>query len=145
MRAGAGKLHVVTVESIAVAVGLAMPEAMVSGVTEAPGVGFASAAVKDIAQRAKEVDAIVAGPGMAENATCKKIASTLIGCSAQLALDAALLKSSPEPGKSRTPMPVLLAHPGELAALLDCSEREVLNDPSDCGCAPPESIIRLCL
>ena len=43
MRAGAGKLHIVTVESVAVPIGVAMPEAMVTGLEEDDG-GFALSA-----------------------------------------------------------------------------------------------------
>jgi ADP-dependent NAD(P)H-hydrate dehydratase len=133
MRAGAGKLHIVAVDSIAVPLGVAMPEAMVSGLAEGPDGGFASSAVSAIAKHANQADAIVAGPGMVEDATCQEIAKALIQSRAQLALDAALLKNLPVPKRPRTPVPILLPHSGELAALLDNGEDEIMRDPIGCG------------
>jgi ADP-dependent NAD(P)H-hydrate dehydratase len=133
MRAGAGKLHIVTVESVAVPLGVAMPEAMVSGLAQGTDGGFAPSAVKAIAKYAGDADAIVAGSGMAEGATCPKIAMALSDCGASLALDAALLKNLPVPTGARAPVPILLPHSGELAALLNCDEEEVLRDPIGCG------------
>lgn len=133
MRAGAGQLQIMTVDSVAIPLGVAMPEAMVSGLAEAPNGGFAPAAVNAIADQAEKADAIVAGPGMAEGPTCAKIAEALNACRAQLALDAALLKNLPVPKHARSPVPILLPHSGELAALLDCSEDEIMRDPIGCG------------
>jgi len=133
MRAGAGKLHIVTVDSIAVALGVAMPEAMVSGLPEGADGGFAPCAVGAIAEHANDADAIVAGSGMAEGATCPEITKALGRCRAQLALDAALLKKMPVPKRPRTPVPILLPHSGELAALLDVDEDEVMRDPLGSG------------
>lgn len=133
MRAGAGRLQIVTVDSVAVPLGVAMPEAMVCGLPEATDGGFAPSAVNAIAEHAENADAIVAGSGMAESTTCAKIARALVGCRAQLALDAALLKNLPVPKRARSPMSILLPHSGELAALLDCSEAEVMRDPIGCG------------
>lgn len=133
MRAGAGKLHIVTVESIAVPLGIAIPEARVSGLADGPGGGFASSAVHAIAEHANKADAIVAGPGMAEGTTCQEIAKALCQCRGQLALDAALIKNLPVPKQPRTPVPILLPHSGELAALLDTGEEEIIRDPIGCG------------
>jgi len=60
MRAGAGKLRIATVESIAVAVGVAMPEAMVVGLPEDEEGGFGRPAVKRLAEQTQEVDVVVA-------------------------------------------------------------------------------------
>ena len=50
MRAGAGELRIATVESAAARLGMAMPEAMVIGLPEAEDGGFATAAVRRIAE-----------------------------------------------------------------------------------------------
>ena len=133
MRAGAGKLKIVTVGSAARQLGMQMPEALVAGLAEDRAGGFASAAVKGIAEQAEKMDAIVAGPGMADGAGCAKIAKALLATDARLALDAALLKKLPVPRRARIPTPVLLPHSGELAALLDCDERQIDGDPIGCG------------
>ena len=133
MRAGAGKLKIATVESSSAQLGVAIPEAMVVGVVEDSDGGFGASAVAAIAEHAAKVDAVVAGPGMAEGRRCADIAATLLRTDAQLALDAAMLKNLPEPTEARSPTPVLLPHAGELAALLDCDEDEIARDPIACG------------
>lgn len=134
MRAGAGKLRIATVESRAAEVGVAMPEAMVAGLAGDEAGGFASSAVGALVEAAGEVDAIVAGPGMAEGKACKELATALLRCDARLALDAALLHElEPLPDGKRSSLPILLPHAGELASLLGCSEDEVERDPAGCG------------
>jgi hydroxyethylthiazole kinase-like uncharacterized protein yjeF len=133
MRAGAGKLRIATVESIAVAVGLAMPEAMVAGLPEDEEGGFARSAVKPLAEQANKVDAVVGGPGMAKGDACERIAEALLASKASIALDAALLHALQPSDDERSTRPVLLPHSGELAALLDCDEGKVERDPVGSG------------
>jgi len=134
MRAGAGKLRIATVESVAPRLGIAMPEAMVIGLPEDGDGGFAASAVKTIAQEAGSADAIVAGPGMSNGEVCGQIARALLATDAALALDAALLHSLEPPTPHERPgLPVLLPHAGELASLLDCDEKEIEQDPIACG------------
>jgi hydroxyethylthiazole kinase-like uncharacterized protein yjeF len=134
MRAGAGKLRIATVESVAVQLGIAMPEAMVVGLPEDEDGGFAASAVKKIAEQAARVDSVIAGPGMSQGEVCGNIADALLRCECRLALDAALLHSlEPLPPEQRPTCPVLLPHSGELASLLDCDEEEVEREPIRCG------------
>ena len=128
MRAGAGKLQIATVESIAAHVAVAMPEAMVIGLPETRHGGFAGSAVARIEELAAEADAIVAGPGMLPGNTCERISDVLLQSPASLALDAGLLRSlSPleEHEPERSILPVLLPHAGELADLLEIDEEKV--------------------
>ena len=136
MRAGAGTLKIATVESVATQLGIAMPEAMVIGLTEHRDGGFAGSAIDDIAELAAGSDAVVAGMGVAEGDTATRIASVLIESPARLALDAALLRALEPlnpPDAARASPPVLLPHAGEMAAMLDCSIDEVERDPIACG------------
>ncbi|MBA3512667.1 NAD(P)H-hydrate dehydratase [Sphingomonas sp.] len=136
MRAGAGKLRIATVASIAPQVAVAMPEAMVVALPEHRDGGFARSAVGQIVEEAAEADAIVAGPGMTRDGTCKQIADKLLESPARLVLDAALLHSLvPREGADRDgrTRPVLLPHSGELAALLDTDEEDVRADPIRCA------------
>jgi ADP-dependent NAD(P)H-hydrate dehydratase len=136
MRAGAGKLRIATVESIASQIAVAMPEAMVVGLAEHRDGGFAGSAVAKIEELAAQADAIVAGPGMMPGNTCERIADVLIQSPASLALDAGLLRSlSPleKQGIDRPIMPILLPHAGELADLLDVEEAEVDGAPIPAG------------
>jgi ADP-dependent NAD(P)H-hydrate dehydratase len=134
MRAGAGKLRIATLESAAPHVGIAIPEAMVIGLSEGRKGSFAGSSVRAIAEQAAKADAVVAGPGMSDGEVCGKIADALIETDARLALDAALLRSlSPHPPHNRQNRPVLLPHSGELASLLDCDEAAIEGDPIGCG------------
>ena len=132
MRAGAGKLRIATVESVAVELGVVMPEAMVVGVPEDGG-GFAASAVESLAEQAKDVDAVVAGPGMKRNAACRPLARALLKSDVPLALDVALLKALTQQDESRGIAPVLLPDKDELASLLDCDEGEIERDRVGCG------------
>ncbi|HEX2802770.1 MAG TPA: NAD(P)H-hydrate dehydratase [Sphingomicrobium sp.] len=135
MRAGAGKLQIATVESVAVQIGVAMPESRTIGMPESKDGSFAQAAVAKIAKVADDVDAVVAGPGMFATSAGEGIAAALLRTDRALALDAGVLRSMPNSGIARTAgnLPVLLPHSGELAALLGCSETAVEADPLGCG------------
>ena len=133
MRAGAGKLQIATVQSIAAQVAVAMPEAMVVPLPEHRDGGFARSAVAMVAKLAADADAIVAGPGMLPGDTCRRFADALLKSPAALALDAALLRSMSTPKGDRSNLPLLLPHAGELAALLDCAEQAIATDPIGCG------------
>jgi len=135
MRAGAGKLRIATVESAATTLGMAMPEAMVCGLSQADG-GFAASAVDRIAEAAREVDAVVAGPGVKRSAMCKRMADVLLESDCALALDVALLDALEplhERALERRTMPILLPNAKELASLLDCKPEHVADDPIGCG------------
>jgi ADP-dependent NAD(P)H-hydrate dehydratase len=133
MRAGAGKLRVATVESIAMQLGLQMPEAMVIGLAEDAEGGLAGSAVDAIAKQASDVEAIVAGPGVKRSTACEPMAQALMASDAALALDVALLKALRPPSEPRKIAPVLLPDADELASLLDCDQEEVRRDPVGCG------------
>ena len=136
MRSGAGSLKIATVESIATAIGVAVPESRTVGLAEAEDGGFASEAVGEIAMLAKDADAVVAGPGMFESAACEAIAEVLLKARAALALDAGILRSLPsvdDAAASLKPPPILLPHAGEMAALLGCDKETVEADPVGCG------------
>ena len=136
MRAGAGKLKIATVASVAPHVGLAMPESRTIGLDEDEDGAFAASSVDPLARLAADVDAVVAGPGMSESPACEKLASALFRSDAATALDAGVLRSlrgvSADARAARRP-PILLPHAGEMAALLGCEEADVEEDPTGCG------------
>jgi ADP-dependent NAD(P)H-hydrate dehydratase len=134
MRAGAGRLRIATAESVAGHFAVGMPEAMVIGLPETKDGGLAAASVKVIAEQAKAIDAVVAGPGMERGEVCGRIAEALLESDARIALDAALLYSlEPLPPHRRETPPVLLPHSKELASLLECDEQEVEREPVRSG------------
>ena len=136
MRAGAGKLRIATVESAAMQLAIAMPEAMVFGLPEESDGSFAAEAVERIGATAQEVDAVVAGPGVKRSDMCKRMADVLLESEAALALDVALLETMEplhERELARALPPILLPNAKELAALLDCDRSDVDRDPVGCG------------
>lgn len=139
MRAGAGKLRIATVESVAVQLGVAMPEAMVVGLPEEAGGGFADAAVEALGRQLGEVDAVVAGPGVKQNSACPSIARALLGCEKALAFDVALIKALRQHRGRRKTAPILLPDADELAALLDCDVETVKRDSVGCGVRAAQS------
>lgn len=134
MRSGAGKLRIATGESVAAEIGVAMPEAMVVGLPEDDDGALAVAAADMLAEQANQVDAVIAGPGLKESESCKRIAGVLLASQAHLALDAAMLRClEPLPDCKRSSEPILLPHAGELGSLLDCDEEMVEREPIECG------------
>lgn len=133
MRAGAGKLRIAIVESAALPVGVAMPEAMVIGLPEGDDGGFALDAAEMVGKLAGEVDAIVAGPGVKRNAACRMIGDALLASEAPLALDVAFLETLSVPDGPRKVPPILLPNAEELVALLECDPRLIEEDPVGCG------------
>lgn len=133
MRSGAGRLRILAVDSIAVPVGVAMPEAMVFGLPEARDGGFARSAMGAIREQAEQADVVVAGPGMARAQSCAAIAKALLQADSKLVLDAALLHSLSQSARGAGDLPILLPHAGELASLLDTDEAEIERDPIGCG------------
>jgi hydroxyethylthiazole kinase-like uncharacterized protein yjeF len=136
MRAGAGKLRIATVESVAMPLGIAMPEAMVIGLPEIDSGGFGPEAAERIRELASEVDAAVAGPGIKRSEACKRIADVLLETEAAVALDVALLRTLEPPHErepERSSTPILLPNADELASLLECEAQQVRDDPVGCG------------
>ena len=136
MRAGAGRLQIVTVESAASGLSVSMPEAMVTGLPEGRDGGFAPSTVKPLAERAAKAKVVVAGPGMRGNGSTADLAAALAKNCGKLVLDAALLHALParreEVARKKSPA-VLLPHAGEMASLLGCNEEEVVADPVAAG------------
>ena len=136
LRAGAGKVTVATVASVAPQLGMAVPEARVVAVSETRAGGFAHSAISKLADLANEHDAIVAGPGMSPTRVATSLAANLCAIGRPLVLDAALLHGlAPAAGHSRAAdiPPILLPHSGEMASLIGCSAEEVEAKPLACG------------
>jgi len=135
MRAGAGKLQIVTSAGAAAALGVSMPEARIIGIPQARDGGIARSAIDGIRERAKDVDAVIAGPGLAPGKTNWRLVAALCDAGISLVLDAELLRVLPDCGQlvAQSPEPILLPHSGELAALLRRSEEQVAKDPLAAG------------
>lgn len=134
MRSGAGKLRIATVESAAMALAVAMPEAMVFGLPEADDGSFGRGSLERIASYATDADAVVAGPGVKRSDMCKRLTDVLLESNAALALDVAFLDKLQPPGEPDRDRPrILLPNADEMAALLDCPREHVEGDPIGCG------------
>jgi hydroxyethylthiazole kinase-like uncharacterized protein yjeF len=127
MRTGAGKLRIATVESAALPIGVAMPEAMVVGLAEADS-GFSEETTSAVAKLAGEV-----GPGVKRNDACRDIADALLASDAALVLDVAFLETLQPPKQERSSPPILLPNADELEELLDCNAKLIDDDPIGCG------------
>jgi hydroxyethylthiazole kinase-like uncharacterized protein yjeF len=64
LRAGAGKLAIVTAESVAAPLGVAVPEAAVAGVPTTSGGALDPSALDEIADHAERAQAVLIGPGL---------------------------------------------------------------------------------
>ncbi len=130
-RSGAGRVWIATFADLAIPLSMQMPEALVIPLEETRDGGCTRASVHELADRAHEADAILAGPGMARSRSTAAIAEALLHSDAPLVIDAALLHVlaplAAECRSARAP-PVLLPHSREMAALLGCRTEDVEPD-----------------
>jgi hydroxyethylthiazole kinase-like uncharacterized protein yjeF len=136
LRAGAGKITIATVASVAPLLAMAIPEARVVAVTETREGGFAHSATATLGDLANEYDAVVAGPGMSPTKVATGLAAKLCAIGRPLVLDAALLHGlapAAEHARAAHISPILLPHSGEMASLIGCSPEDVEAEPLDCG------------
>jgi ADP-dependent NAD(P)H-hydrate dehydratase len=123
LRAGAGKVQLVTDPSIAPHLGVAMPEALVAGYD----------ALDDLCEHA---DAVLVGPGTSnpdQAADALRRVTKLLSRRARLVIDAgalAVLADDPELLADIRDRTVLMPNPNEIAELLDMSPKAIERDPS---------------
>jgi ADP-dependent NAD(P)H-hydrate dehydratase len=136
LRAGAGKIGIAAVASIAPQLGIAVPEARVFALAERRDGNLVSSSVRQVAELTSKYDAVVAGPGIGPTPIAAKLAAELCGATLPVALDAALLRElAPVVGAARAAdvPPILLPHSGEMASLLGCSKEQAEAEPLNCG------------
>ncbi|MES2743155.1 MAG: NAD(P)H-hydrate dehydratase [Pseudomonadota bacterium] len=134
LRAGAGKLSLATAASVAPLVALALPEARVIGLEETAQGGLLAASAPALLALAGQVDAVLIGPGMQDEAACRALVRALLARfgASRIVLDAAAMNvacvsSAPEFCFSS---PVLLTpHAGEMAHLCGQSKEAIQADP----------------
>lgn len=134
LRAGAGKLQIATAASVAVALGVAMPEARVVGLPETPEGCLDRAAIAPILKLAGEAQGVTIGCGLQHGPALDDLLDALFAARGEslLVLDAAVLGSlPPRAGAVRTWAggTILLPHAREMARLLECEAEEVEIDP----------------
>lgn len=135
LRAGAGKLQIATAASIAVPLGVAIPEARVIGHAETAEGCVDPAAIGPIVKAARAAQAVLLGCGLQEGAPLESLLDQLLDCGADglpLVLDAAVLPGLGARSEALSSWPggaAILPHAGEMAALLDCTREAVESDP----------------
>ena len=135
LRAGAGKLVVATAASVAPGLALRLPEARVIALPENERGGFVAAGLELVSSLLGQVDGVVVGPGMEDEAATRAFVAGLIERigDASLVLDA--LAMDVATAASRFPRPPLLTpHAGEMAHLYGIGKDEVERDGERIAC-----------
>jgi ADP-dependent NAD(P)H-hydrate dehydratase len=78
LRAGAGKLAIVTAESVAAPLGVAVPEAAVAGMPTTSGGALDPSALDEIADHAERAQAVLIGPGLTGPEDTKALVAGLL-------------------------------------------------------------------
>ncbi|WP_109150879.1 NAD(P)H-hydrate dehydratase [Azospirillum sp. TSO5] len=138
LRAGAGKLQIATVASVAPHLGLVLPEALVAGLRETPEGGIAAESAQALAERASRCDTVLIGPGMMDEPATAALTAGLLtrldssGEGPRFVLDAGALAGlgqNPAPLHRHEGRVVITPHSGEMAGLLGCPREQVDADP----------------
>jgi hydroxyethylthiazole kinase-like uncharacterized protein yjeF len=137
LRAGAGKVRVATIESAAIALGVATPEIAVLGLPEGIDGDIDCGGGSELDGLLHRIDAIVVGPAMGGSDAAGLVLDRVLAnaeCNATLVVDAAALTCL-TPGRiaqlHTRGQPVLLTpNEGEMAALLNCDTSDIELDRS---------------
>ncbi|WP_426247150.1 NAD(P)H-hydrate dehydratase [Nocardioides sp. LHG3406-4] len=133
LRAGAGKLVLATVEDVAAALAVAVPESMVLGLPRTEEGEVSPGSARLLQPRLETADVLVAGPGVTDpQAAVDLMAAVLPDVTGSLVLDAlgsAYLTEHPEGLHHLEGRAVLTVNPTELARTAHCDEAEVEEDP----------------
>ena len=134
LRAGAGKLTIVTGQSVAIAIAAQVPEARVIGLPETANGGLKTEELKQIPA---ETDAALIGPGMQDEPAIIELTRALLPrlAASRLVLDAGAM-SVVRPSKSPTETtsafespPLLTPHAGEMAHLTGLDKQRIETAP----------------
>lgn len=134
MRAGAGKLQVATVASLAPFAAAALPEALVRGLPETDGGAIAPEAADAVRELAESAGAVLIGPGMTDKEATQAFGERLLPhLTGPLALDALGLAAVTADSSCVHHLDgrvVLTPNPTELAIALHTEEEELEDDPA---------------
>lgn len=134
LRAGAGKLQIATCRSIARMVAVAVPEARVFALPETRAGAIAASAADEIIKRAKEVHAVLIGPGMTDEDLVARLVRKVLPHIGKtvVVLDAAALACFTETPQCLHDLDckaILTPHAGEMARMLGTDKNAVTRDP----------------
>jgi len=134
LRAGAGKLRIATSDSIALGIGIAIPEARVIAFAEGEGGCIDAGEIAALVEECEDVDSLTIGPGMRHGPALATLIETVLdrGGRHSLVLDAAalgVLAPLAEKLRGSRVGAILLPHAGEMALLLERERDVVTADP----------------
>lgn len=133
LRAGAGRLRIATVGSLAPQMGLTMPEARVIGLAETGAGGIAPEGAERLAGLARQADGLLIGPGMMDQKATDALTEALLDqLDSPAVLDAGALGCLPRVAGSlgrHGGKLMITPHAGEMARLLEIERDAVEADP----------------
>ena len=133
LRCGAGKLQVATAASVAPAVAVALPEAMVRGLAESEQGSVLARAAGDARELAEAADCVLVGPGLTDPVESAGVARALLGgLDVAVVLDAVALAAVTEDVdwvRTLGGQVVLTPNPHELALALHEDDDRVGKEP----------------
>jgi len=132
LRAGAGRLQIATCKRNAVAIGIAIPEALVLGLPETTEGGIDPRAIEPLAPHLKQADAVLIGPGLDDEHAIDGLRSAILATLAPelpVVIDARAIKGL-RPSSAHQGRIVLTPHAGEMAGLMDTERSNVEADPA---------------
>lgn len=134
LRAGAGKLRLATVRSVAPQLAIAMPEALVVGLEETEEGRIAPGAARALLPRLNACAALLIGPGLPAEGAEPLVNALLQGLEPGrgVVLDAgamSALAAHPEALRRHATRALITPHAGEMANLLRIPKEEVSADP----------------
>ncbi len=134
LRTGAGKLQVATVRSVAPAMGVAIPEALVRGLPETAGGDIDASCAEQLVDMASSCSCVLIGPGIMDvEAAMALVAAVVPQLSTTLVLDALGLawlgQQQPDGLHHLDGRAILTPNPRELALTLGVDPADVDDDP----------------
>jgi len=130
LRAGAGKLVVASGASLAARLGAALPEARVVDLAETKAGGFAARALAEVEPLLEAADAVLVGPGLADERATRAFVAAIAGrrFAAPLVLDALAMNAVADLGRVDRPI-LITPHAGEMARLTGQEKQAIEADP----------------
>ncbi len=135
LRAGAGKLTVATVQRMALAMAMALPEARVIGLPETAGGGVDAAGALLLKPLIPRANALLVGPGLQDEAAAPLFVQTLLQHlppAVPLLLDALGLCAAPHVPQREGGL-LITPHAGEMAQLCGQAKEDVQADAARCA------------
>ncbi len=135
LRAGAGRLQIATCTTNAQALAIAVPEALVMGLSQSPEGGIRPSEIERLKPLLKQADAVLIGPGLEDEHAIKTLTSEVlhkITPELPIVIDARAIKSLRGIISSQGYRPhrmVLTPHAGEMAGLMAIRRSEVEANP----------------